>query len=115
MRSNNASGVSVHDGFPNPATDSQLGSLDLQALLVPHPVSTYFMRAQGSDWEQLGIFSGDILVIDRSLTAGKNSLVVWTKDGTLTVSWRADMPVQALCWGVVTAAIHQYHRRGCGQ
>ena len=46
-----AQGVSVHDGFPNPATDAALQSLNLNQLLIKNGASTYFMRLASNDWQ----------------------------------------------------------------
>ena len=93
-------GVSVHDGFPNPAADGSLQPLNLNELLIKNPISTYFVRAQGA-----------ILVVDRSLQARAGDRVVWTHQDAITVSGYGEMPSEAEVWGVVTASIRQYTRR----
>ena len=102
-------GVSIHAGFPNPATDRALGDLNLQQLLVQHPASTFFFRVAGEAWTGSGIFDGDIAIIDRTLDARPNDLVLWWHDeaGEFALSRHKDMPSQAAVRGVVTATIHQ--------
>ncbi len=107
----NPDGVSVHDGFPNPATDTALQSIDLNALLVKHSASTYFMRIAGNEWAQQGIFAGDLALTDRALRARPNDPVVWIKDDQFSISPRHTLPKNVVVWGVVTAVIHQYRNR----
>jgi hypothetical protein len=103
-------GVSEHTGFPNPATDTSLAGLSLDQLLVTHPVSTYFMRIRGDEWQEQGIFDGDIAIVDRAIEPKKHDLIVWVKDDSLVISQRATMLDDATLWGVVTAVVHQYRK-----
>lgn len=103
-------GVQVHDGFPNPATDTSLQSLDLHSLLIRNNASTFLMRISGDEWQRYGIFHDDIAVVDRALAIRASDIVVWHKDGELAVSYRSEMPKNATAWGVVSSIIHQYRR-----
>lgn len=102
-------GVSIHTGFPNPALDKSLDNLDLQQLLIPRPISSFLFRIAGDQWEDVGIFDGDIAIIDRALSAGRQDIVVWWDEtaGDFGVSRCKDMPEHSSMWGVVTATIHQ--------
>jgi len=42
----------IHAGFPSPADDYKERPLDLNDLVVPYPVSTYFMRVEFSVIDQ---------------------------------------------------------------
>lgn len=106
----NPDGVTVRDGFPNPATDSSLQSLDLNSLLITHTATTYLMRLSGDEWQALGIFDGDILIVDRSLDARPNDLVVWTKADRFIISYKHAVDEAAPVWGVVASAIHQFRK-----
>ncbi|MBI2743636.1 MAG: translesion error-prone DNA polymerase V autoproteolytic subunit [Chlamydiales bacterium] len=118
---------SVSAGFPCPAETSIDQTLDLNALLVTHPAATFFVRVQGNSMEGANIFSGDILIVDRSLEAVHGKVVVAILGGEFTVkrlhkrrekislvaehpdykpieiSTASDFQV----WGVVTHVIHQ--------
>ena len=76
---------SVAAGFPSPATDYCESRLDLNDLCVKHPAATYFVRAQGDSMIEAGIYPGDVLVVDRSLTAKHGDIVIATLNGELTV------------------------------
>jgi len=107
-------GVSVHAGFPNPAADKSLGSLDLNQLLIQHAASTFLFRLRGNDWEDLGIFDEDIAIVDRALGARKNDLVIWWENQTdgFAISKYKDLEADANVWGVVTSVIHQLRNTG---
>lgn len=106
-------GVSVHTGFPNPATDRSLHTLDFNQLLIEHTASTYMFRVRGSEWEAAGVFDGDIAVVDRALDPRKTDVVLcW--DGTrgeFLITKRSKMPKEAALWGVITATIHQFRKK----
>lgn len=101
-------GVSVHNGFPNAASDTRLQSLSLDQLLIPQPHSTYHFRVAGSSWRDIGVFDGDIALIDRSLTPYANDIVAWWRDDTFSISHFHAMPEHAIVWGVITATVHQW-------
>ncbi len=61
--------TSVQAGFPSPAEDYLDKTLDLNELLISHPAATFFVRVAGDSMKNAGIFSGDTLVVDRSLAA----------------------------------------------
>jgi DNA polymerase V len=62
--------------FPSPAGDYEEKRLSLDDLCVPHPISTFFMRINGDSMIGACIQDGDIIVVDRSITARHNSIVV---------------------------------------
>ena len=103
-------GVSEHAGFPNPATDRAIQTLDLNRLLIQHSASTYLMRIQGMSWRAIGIQDGDIVVVDRALDFGKNDLVVWWQGDSFTISYANQVPEDTQTWGVVTATIHRFKK-----
>ncbi|HSX12712.1 MAG TPA: S24 family peptidase [Rhabdochlamydiaceae bacterium] len=86
---------------------SEETSLDLNALVIDHPAATFFMRMSGDALRAEGIFSGDLLVVDRSLTPKQNQLVVAIVADELTVM-RLQQKEKALqIWGVVTYVIRK--------
>jgi len=110
---NEMTGVSIHAGFPNPATDASIRSLDLNRLLVTHSASTYFFRVEGSDWDPVGIFHDDIAIVDRALDPRKNDIVLWWNeaDTYFALSRYKDMPQEATCWGVITTTIREHRKQ----
>ena len=75
----------ISAGFPSPADDYLDGKLDLNEFLIKHPSATFFLRVSGDSMTGAGIFSGDILVVDRAEEAKHDSIVIAELNGELTV------------------------------
>ncbi|MDP5133802.1 MAG: S24 family peptidase [Paraglaciecola sp.] len=68
-------------GFESPAAEyTQLG-LDLDQLLIDHPSATYIGVADGESMKGDGIFSGDLLIVDRAQTIKDQDVVVANLNG----------------------------------
>lgn len=116
----------VSAGFPSPAEDYIEGKLDLNQHLIKNPVATFFVRVTGDSMIGVGIHSGDLLIVDRSLEPRDNKVVIAVVDGELLVkririrkrkvylvAENPDYPPLAIApemdfqiWGVVTNVIH---------
>jgi DNA polymerase V len=116
----------VAAGFPSPADDYIERSLDLNQLLIQKPAATFFVRAEGDSMIGAGIHNNDILVVDRSIEAVPNKVVICALNGELTVKRLVskqgrmvlmaenplypDIPIhediEMTVWGVVTNVIH---------
>lgn len=83
-------------GFPSPAQDYVEERLDLNTMLVRHPSATYFVRVSGDSMIGAGIGDGDMLVVDRSLTAVHGDIVVAAVAGEFTVKELRTRPVLQL-------------------
>lgn len=75
----------VRGGFPSPAQDYVERQLDLNELLVAHPSATYFVRVEGDSMRDANIGQGDILVVDSSLHAKHDDIVIAAINGEFTV------------------------------
>lgn len=75
----------VEAGFPSPADDFIEQSLNLHTYLVRNEAATFFVRAHGESMINAGIHNNDLLVVDRSLPAEHNRIVIAALDGELTV------------------------------
>ncbi len=75
----------VSAGFPSPAADYEEDKLDLNKYLIKHPAATFFVRVTGYSMMGAGIYSDDLLVVDRSLEPRDKSVVIAVIDGELTV------------------------------
>ena len=118
--------VTVPAGFPSPAENYVEGPLDLNEHLIPHPAATFFVRVSGDSMIGAGIHSGDLLIVDRAVTAIHNSVIIAVLNGDLTIKrlYRVggilrlmpenpDYPPIEIhpgtdfdVWGVVTKVIH---------
>lgn len=70
-------------GFPSPAQGYESKGIDLNSVLIRHPSATVFMQIESSSYMHMGIFNGDILIIDRAKKITHNSLVVYESEGAL--------------------------------
>jgi DNA polymerase V len=77
--------VTVPAGFPSPAEDYVEGPLDLNRHLIPHPAATFFVRVSGDSMVGAGIHSGDLLIVDRAITATHNHVIIAVLNGDLTI------------------------------
>lgn len=75
----------VAAGFPSPADDYIEGRLSLDEHLIQNKDSTFFVRAKGNSMVGAGIFDGDLLVVDKSLTPSSGDIVIAIVDAELTV------------------------------
>ena len=69
-------GPAASAGFGNHAEPFEDGALNLHEHVVVNPDATFFMKAKGDSMHNDGIFDGDLLVVDRSLTARPGHIVV---------------------------------------
>lgn len=115
-------------GFPSPGDDQIEKVLDINDLVVQHPASTFFVRVEGDSMIGAGIFSGDVLVVDRSITAKDGLIVVAAVYGELVVKRlrargnthelisenEAYQPItvqehdDCFLWGVVVGSVRQF-------
>jgi DNA polymerase V len=72
-------------GFPAPGDDQVEQPLDLNDLLIEHKEATFFVRVEGDSMEGVGIFSGDVLVVDRAITPQSGDIVVAAVYGEMVV------------------------------
>ena len=75
----------VAAGYPSPAEDHIEDTLDLNDYMVQRPDSTFMLRVEGESMKNVGILPNDILVVDRSINASHNKIVIAAIDGELTV------------------------------
>lgn len=117
----------VSAGWPSPADDYIEEEINLHDVAVRNPAATFFLRAAGDSMIGVGIHDGDLLVVDRSIPAGHNRIVIAAIDGELLVKKivrrngrvylvpaNPDYPEIDITdseylhiWGVVTYALHK--------
>lgn len=72
-------------GFPSPALGYEEERLDINDIVVTNPASTFYVRVSGSSMVEANIKDGDILVVDKSLEARHNDIIIAVIDGEFTV------------------------------
>jgi DNA polymerase V len=78
-------GSLVPAGFASPANDFTERKLDLNEHLIQHPIATFFVKVDGDSMVGAGIFSGDLLIVDRAQEAVDGKVVLACLDGEFTV------------------------------
>ena len=118
----------VGAGFPSPATDYIEDDIDLNSHLITNAPATFIIRVQGKSMTNVGIYDGDLLIVDKSLSPKNFSTVIanvneelvvktlikskeanYLTSGSKNTSDRinlADNP-DIIIWGVVTYVIHK--------
>jgi DNA polymerase V len=118
--------ASVRAGFPSPAEDHIEKWIDLNDELIQHPAATFFVRVHGESMHDVGIHSGDILIVDKALEVKNHKIVVAVLNGEFTVkrieikqgsiyllpensrfsAIEVSKEAEFQVWGVVTNVIH---------
>ncbi len=75
----------VHAGFPSVAQDYFISDFSFDEHIITHPATTFVVRVAGDSMVGAGIFDGDLLLVDRSLTAHDGDVIIAALDGELTV------------------------------
>ncbi len=128
-------GSTVSAGFPSPADDYLEPALDLNQYLIKNPEATFLVRVSGDSMIQAGVFAGDVLIVDRSLSAVSGDIVIAVVNREFLVKKILISPGQVILrsansryadliisqnlessnldfeiWGVVTCCLHTLKR-----
>ena len=66
----------VGAGFPSPATDYIEDDIDLNSHLITNAPATFIIRVQGKSMVNVGIYDGDLLIVDKSKDPRNFSTVI---------------------------------------
>nr|WP_275935300.1 translesion error-prone DNA polymerase V autoproteolytic subunit [Entomohabitans teleogrylli] len=112
-------------GFPSPAQDYVEAELDLNEYCIRHRASTFFVRAIGNSMTDIGLYSGDLMIVDKAERPQHGDIVIAEVEGEFTVKRLLLEPRPALqamnpayptlypdpehlqIFGVVTAFVHK--------
>ncbi len=117
---------SNRNGFCTPSDEHMERGIDLNEQLIRNKPATFFLRMNGDAMIDAGIFSGDTLIVDRSITTVNGKVVVAVLNGEMIVrrlekcfnkirlipetTRLAPLDVDPFAdfsvWGVVTYVIH---------
>ena len=118
----------VGAGFPSPATDYIEDDLDLNTYLINNAPATFIIRVQGKSMRDVGIYDGDLLIVDKSINPKSFSTVIANVNEELVVkTFIKEKEVsyltsgskntidkinlgenqEVIIWGVVTYVIHK--------
>ena len=119
----------VGAGFPSPATDYIEDDVDLNTHLITNALATFIIRVQGKSMREVGIYDGDLLIVDKSINPKNFSTVIANVNEELVVKTLikekevshltsgsknitdkinlSENP-EVIIWGVVTYVIHKF-------
>ena len=72
-------------GFGAAADDYMERGIDLNEQLIRNKPATFFMRVSGDAMTGAGIFSGDVVIVDRSVKAVNGKVVIATLNGEMLI------------------------------
>lgn len=122
----------ISDGIPaylaSQSDDFIELKIDLNRDLIQHPSSTFFAKVSGESMIDEGIYDGDLIIIDRSLTPKDGDIAVCVIESEYTIKrikiesncyWlistnKNDKPIlitednQYLIWGIVAHSIKSH-------
>ena len=75
----------VGAGFPSPATDYIEDDIDLNSHLITNAPATFIIRVQGKSMVDVGIYDGDLLIVDKSIDPRNFSTVIANVNEELVV------------------------------
>ena len=118
----------VGAGFPSPATDYIEDDLDLNTHLISNAPATFIIRVQGKSMRNVGIYDGDLLIVDKSINPKSFSTVIanvneelvvktfikekevsYLTSGSKSIIEKINLGEnqEVIIWGVVTYVIHK--------
>jgi DNA polymerase V len=72
-------------GFGAAADDYAERGIDLNEQLIKNKPATFFMKVSGSSMINAGIFSGDVVIVDKSIKASNGKTVIAVVDGEMLI------------------------------
>ena len=72
-------------GFSTPADEYMERGIDLNEQLIKNKPATFFFRMNGDSMNGAGIFCGDVLIVDRSITNVNGKVVIAVLNGEMIV------------------------------
>lgn len=119
--------TNIPAGFPSPAEEYLGDAMDLNRYLIDNPTASFFARVEGDSMIDAGIYAEDLVVVDRSLTAKHNDIVIAAVNNEMTIKRLSTQsgiqlvpenkqykPIvmsgenELMIWGVVTALIRKF-------
>ncbi|MBU93800.1 MAG: peptidase S24 [Chloroflexi bacterium] len=118
---------SAHAGFPSPAEDFLEPGLNLNQYLIQNSAATFCVKVKGDSMVGSKITTGDILIVDRSLSPQNQNIILAILNGNFVVKKllisnndfyllsdnkyanqiKINSEMEFYVWGVVTYVIHK--------
>ncbi|MEO6289163.1 MAG: translesion error-prone DNA polymerase V autoproteolytic subunit [Ginsengibacter sp.] len=86
----------VKCGFPSPALDYMEERIDLNKVLIQHPLSTFIIASEGYSMTDAFIPPKAKLIVDRSLQAKNGDIILAVLNGEFTIKYLKQNNLR--CW-----------------
>lgn len=77
----------VEAGFPSPAEEELADTMSMDDYLIKNKEASYLLKVSGDSMKDAGIMSGDMVLVDRSLTAVPGDIVIAEIDKQWTIKY----------------------------
>lgn len=77
----------VKAGFPSPAEEELIDTISLDDFLIKNKEATYMLKVSGDSMKDAGIVEGDIVLVDRSVSAIAGDIVIAEVDNEWTIKY----------------------------
>ncbi|MBI2439922.1 MAG: repressor LexA [Lentisphaerae bacterium] len=77
----------VPAGFPSPAEEELVDTINLEEFLVRRPEATYLLTVSGDSMVEAGIYPGDIILVEKGTTPKPHDIVVAQVDDEWTIKY----------------------------
>lgn len=77
----------VEAGFPSPAEEELVDTINLDDYLVPNKDASYILKVKGDSMEGAGIVEGDMVVVERGKNPKPGDIVIAEVDGEYTMKY----------------------------
>jgi repressor LexA len=78
---------SVQAGFPSPAEEELVDTINLDQYLVRRPEATYLLTVSGDSMIEAGIHPGDLVLVEKGGVPKQNDIVIAQIDGEWTMKY----------------------------
>jgi SOS regulatory protein LexA len=78
---------SVQAGFPSPAEEELVDTINLDQYLVARPEATYLLTVSGDSMIEAGIHPGDLVLVEKGGVPKNNDIVIAQVDGEWTMKY----------------------------
>jgi len=78
---------SIQAGFPSPAEEQLIDTINLEEFLVGKPEATFMLRVTGDSMIDAGIHPGDLVLVEKGVAPRQNDIVIAQVDGDWTMKY----------------------------
>src|SRR5680860_703686 len=74
-------------GFPSPAEEELVDTISMDDFLIQNKEATYILKVSGESMKDAGILPGDMVLVERSLSAVSGNIVIAEVDNEWTIKY----------------------------